>query len=252
MNEPIYKPTFYRGHATGSSLSARLILPEVFEIVGLPSSVIDVGCGVATWGGVVRELGVSSYLGVDGDWVPVDQLQIPREQFMQADLSQLDCLQFDRQFDLAICLEVAEHLPESEADRLIKFLTAHADRILFGAATPRQGGTHHVNEQWQSYWADIFVNNGFDAFDIIRPRIAGNREIEYWYRQNTILYAKRDSGFATATARAAIPRALDYILPELYEDKLKQIEKPKLRDLIRRVPAALKNDIKRKFFKRSA
>lgn len=252
MKPPIYKPRFYDGHAAGSSLSARLILPEVFEIVGLPGSVIDVGCGVATWGGAVRELGVGDYLGIDGNWVSMNQLQVPAEQFMSADLSQLDRLHVDRRFDLAICLEVAEHLPAAEAEKLVKFLTAHADRILFGAAAPRQGGTHHINEQWQSYWAEIFSACGFDAFDIIRPRIAGNREIEYWYRQNTILYAKRNSGFATATVRAAIPRALDYILPELYEDKLKQIDKPKLRELIRRMPAAFKNDIRRKFFQRPA
>ncbi|MCX7148617.1 MAG: class I SAM-dependent methyltransferase [Rhodocyclales bacterium] len=250
MNDPIYKPRFYGGHAAGSSQSARLVLPEVFDIVGLPSSILDVGCGIATWGGAARELGVGDYLGIDGDWVPKNQLRVPAEQFLPADLSQLDRLQVDRHFDLAICIEVAEHLPEAMAAKLVNFLTTHADRVVFGAAVPGQGGTNHVNEQWQFYWAEIFAACGFDAFDIIRPRIAGNREIEYWYRQNTILYAKCDSGFATAMTRAAIPQALDYILPELYEDKLKQIEKPKLRDLIRRMPAAFMNDIRRKFFQR--
>lgn len=250
MNEPIYKPGFYGGHSTGSNLSARIVLPEVFKILGLPASVIDVGCGIATWGGAIRELGVGDYLGVDGSWVPLDQLRVPKEQFMPVDLSQLDRLQLDRRFDLAMCLEVAEHLPESEAEKLIRFLTAHADRVLFGAAAPRQGGTHHINEQWQSYWAEIFAKCGFDAFDSIRPRIAGNREVEYWYRQNTILYVKHDSGFASAMSSAAIPLALDYVLPELYEEKLKQIERPKLRNLIRRMPAALVNDIKRKFYRR--
>lgn len=248
MKEPIYKPRFYGGQATGSNLSAQSVLPAVFEFVGLPGSMLDVGCGVATWGGVARDLGVADYLGIDGDWVPRGQLRVAQEQFQSADLSKIDHLQIDRRFDLAICLEVAEHLTESVAAKLVKFLTAHADCVLFGAAVPGQGGTHHVNEQWQSYWAEIFGECGFDAFDAIRPRIAGSGQVEYWYRQNTILYAKRN-GPVLSWARATTPRALDYILPELYEDKLQRIETPKLRELLRKIPSAFANDLRRKFLR---
>jgi hypothetical protein len=44
-----------------------------------------------------------------------------------------------------------------------------------------------------------------------------------------------------------MPKALDYILPELFEAKLKQLHQPKLRELIRRIPSAFMNDIRRKF-----
>jgi hypothetical protein len=177
----------------------------------------------------------------------MDQLRVPAEQFMPADLSLLDHLPVGRRFDLAICLEVAEHLSQTAAEKLVKFLTGHADRVLFSAAVPCQGGTHHINEQWQSYWAEIFVACGFDAFDVVRPRIAGNREIEYWYRQNTVLYVKCGSDLATTLTGSAMPKALDYILPELFEAKLKQLHQPKLRELIRRIPSAFMNDIRRKF-----
>lgn len=247
MNEPIYKAKFYGGQAEGSNLSAQSVLPVVFDLVGLPGSMLDVGCGVATWGGAARELGVDAYLGIDGDWVPREQLRVPLEQFRPTDLSQIDHLQIGRRFDLAICLEVAEHLPESVAAKLVKFLTAHADRVLFGAAVPGQGGTHHVNERWQSYWAEIFGECGFDPFDSVRPRIAGNVQIEFWYRQNTILYARRgDSLLAPPRAQATTPLALDYILPELYEDKLRRIATPKLRELLRKIPMAFINDLRRK------
>lgn len=247
MIEPIYKARFYGGQAAGSNLSAQSVLPVVFELVGLPSSMLDVGCGVATWGRAARELGVDDYLGIDGDWVPREQLRVPQEQFWPTDLLQIDHLKIDRRFDLAICLEVAEHLPESAAAKLVKFLTAHADRVLFGAAVPGQGGTHHVNERWQSYWAEMFWECGFDPFDSVRPRIAGDVQIEYWYRQNTILYVRRDDGYLVPPrAQATTPRALDYILPELYEDKLRRIATPKLRELLRKIPVAFVSDLKRK------
>ena len=50
-------------------------------------------------------------------------------------------------YELAVCLEVAEHLNESSADNLILQLTNLANRVLFSAAIPGQGGLHHVNEQ---------------------------------------------------------------------------------------------------------
>ena len=250
MNELIYKPKFYGGHATGSNLSARLVLPEVFATIGLPGSIIDVGCGIATWGGAARDLGVGDYLGIDGNWVPREQLRVPIEQFLPTDLSQLAQLQVTRRFDLAICIEVAEHLPETLATTLVRFLTAHADYVLFGAAIPGQGGTHHINERWQSYWGNIFLACDFDAFDVIRPRIAGNQQVEYWYRQNTVLYVKRGSEFAAQSPIPAVaPPALDYVLPELYESKLQRIEKPKLRELLRKIPTAFMSDLRRKFLR---
>jgi hypothetical protein len=32
--------------------------------------------------------------------------------------------------------------------------------VLFSAAIPYQGGTHHVNEQWPEYWAGNFEAKG--------------------------------------------------------------------------------------------
>jgi hypothetical protein len=83
-------------------------------------------------------------------------LQIPKERFIPADLRNLPPAAEFGQFDLAICLEIAEHLPESCADALIKFLSELAPAVLFGAAIPGQGGVNHINEQWQSYWVAKF------------------------------------------------------------------------------------------------
>ncbi len=73
-----------------------------------------------------------------------------------------------RRFDLGICLEVAEHLPTAGADQLVENLVRLSDVILFSAAIPHQGGTHHVNEQWPSYWADLFAARHYFAWDGLR------------------------------------------------------------------------------------
>ena len=62
----------------------------------------------------------------------------------------------ERKFDLAISLEVAEHLKSSSSEDFVQSLTTLAPMILFSAAIPHQGGLHHINEQWLEYWGDLF------------------------------------------------------------------------------------------------
>ena len=97
----------------------------------------------------------------------------------------------NRKFDLAICLETAEHLPESSSDVLVSNLVSHADRILFSAAVPGQGGQNHINEQWPEYWEAKFAVHGFYFQDTIRPLIWTNPKVEWWYRQNIFLVERK-------------------------------------------------------------
>lgn len=55
-------------------------------------------------------------------------------------------IELHRRFDLVLCLEVAEHLPASAADTLVRSLTGLGNVIAFSAAIPFQGGANHVNE----------------------------------------------------------------------------------------------------------
>jgi hypothetical protein len=93
-----------------------------------------------------------------------------------------------RRFDLACSLEVAEHLSPSVADQLVLALVKAAPVVLFSAAIPRQGGTSHVNEQWASYWAEKFKRHGYVAIDCLRPALHGDRRVDWWYRQNALIY----------------------------------------------------------------
>jgi hypothetical protein len=80
-------------------------------------------------------------------------------------------------------------------------LCAHGDVVLFSAAQPGQGGERHINERWPSYWAKLFSENGFAAFDCIRPLLAGNRTVDPWYRFNMLIYANQ-TGEARLRANA--------------------------------------------------
>lgn len=183
-----YDREFYNRQREISRSSSEAILDVVFAAFGVPDSMIDVGCGVGEWLTTARTLGVKSTVGIDGNWVRQENLIPDFVEFFEKDLT----LPFNlgRTFDVAICVEVAEHLPESSADGLIKSLTSHADIIVFSAAVPGQGGVGHVNERWQSFWANKFQQRGLLALDIVRPLLWNNDGVGVAYRQNCIVYAK--------------------------------------------------------------
>jgi SAM-dependent methyltransferase len=171
-----------------TSSAPRAVLPLLFE-ADPPSSLLDVGCGLGTWAAVALELGISDVMGIDGVDIDSSELLIPRSRFRVVDLR--ESWDLKRKFDVALCLEVGEHLDETCSQVLVKCLTAHADEVVFSAACPGQPGQHHVNCQWPEYWQRIFNGQGFVCSDSIRWRIWTDDAVEVWYRQNLFM-ANRD------------------------------------------------------------
>jgi hypothetical protein len=159
---------------------------EIFS----PDSVVDIGCGLGSWLSVFAKHGAGDILGVDGDWVDKEMLNIPQEQFHKADLTRP--LRLDKRYDLALSLEVAEHLPESAADTFVQSLVDASDHIIFSAAVPFQGGQNHINEQQPSYWITKFASHHYHCYDALRPIIWNDGEIAYWYRQNILIFSKKE------------------------------------------------------------
>lgn len=166
--------------------SALRILGALFEYVR-PGATLDVGCGLGTWLRAASELGATEIQGLEGSWLDTRLLQIEPARVKIVDLE--PGFDLGRRYDLAICLEVAEHLSPAAAGPLVKSLAAHADIVLFSAAIPFQGGHHHVNEQFPDYWSERFASHGFRAIDCLRPRIWNDEEILWWFRQNVLVFA---------------------------------------------------------------
>jgi hypothetical protein len=213
---PPHGLAFAEGLRERSLASARAVVPLVLDLISV-KSVCDVGCGVAPWLGVFQEFGVDDILGLDGDYVDDKLLHIPADRFFACDLTMP--IKLDRRFDLAISLEVAEHLPERRAAGFVHDLTALAPVVLFSAAIPGQGGAHHINEQWQSYWAQQFAVKGYVPADVIRPTIWDDETVLWWYRQNIVLYCAKNSlaAYPRLVAAVSATRAVrSYIHPQLY------------------------------------
>jgi SAM-dependent methyltransferase len=199
--------------------SARVVLAELFRRF-VPRSVLDVGCGLGTWLEVARGLGVGNVLGIEGEWLDRDLARLPPEQILALDLEH----PFDlgRRFDLVVCLEVAEHLPERAAESFVASLVRHADVVLFSAAIPFQGGRHHVNEQFPEYWARLFARHGCRPLDFLRPALWHDSSVLWYLRQNSLVFAREElatgAGPFAGLALPAAPPAL--VHPDLYLMKL--------------------------------
>src|SRR5882672_1383750 len=202
--------------AEQNRLSADAILSILFQSY-MPHSVLDVGCGLATWLACAAKRGVPIIKGVDGPWLNPALLEIAPHLVQIRDLEQ--GFDLGERFDLVICLEVAEHLSEEAAARFIASLVRHAPAILFSAAIPFQGGHHHVNERFLPYWTKQFEPHGYRPIDLIRGKIWDHNQIHLWLRQNMVVFAREDlimrnENFRRAFANQAGP--LSVVHPQVY------------------------------------
>ena len=220
QNAPVYDQQFFEAQAAGSLASARAIVPELLKLADV-TSLVDVGCGVGTWASVARECGISRLIGLDGEYVPRSQLLISENDFRSCDLLRdniLDAVLEFAPFDLALCVEVAEHLPLEGAEYFVSELCKLSDLVVFSAAIPGQGGTDHVNEQWPEFWCRKFEIFNFACFDLLRSRLWNRDECDWWYLQNLLVFARVNStqfyklasqGTVTASPMALVhPRCL--------------------------------------------
>lgn len=199
--------------------SPNRIVPEVLKFIN-PKSVVDIGCGLGNFLHVFKQNGVEEILGVNGSWVEKELLfkYINPDEFLEWDLEK--DIKLDKKYDLAVNLEVAEHLDEKAADTIVKTLVNAGEVILFSAAIPFQGGQKHINEQPLSYWEEKFSKHGYVVHDIIRSTIWDHDEIPFWYRQNMVFVAPKDYSFKNSPTYNSIK---DIVHPVLLKDKIEEI-----------------------------
>ena len=240
-----YTEAFYDDQSEGSLESAVQVVPLIVDLLR-PASVVDIGCGVGTWLSVFMKGGIEDVIGIDGDYVKTSQLHIPQDRFVAKDLARP--FKLDRTFDVAMSLEVAEHLPGSAAEDFIGSLVSLAPVVLFSAAMPGQGGTNHINEQWPEYWRNLFDSHDYCVIDILRPRVWLNDKIGPCYRQNMFLYIRKNALEKYSRVIEASNKGdtlpMSIIHPGVFKHAL---GRPlSLRRLLRALPNALSTTIRRR------
>ncbi len=154
-------------HAIGKAL---------YEFGGKPNSVLDVGCGtgqmlagmIRAAGGILSVTGIESKNGIE--WCKkLAILEITESELIPHDLREPMPELYN--FDMVICCEVCEHLPEATSNEVIRWICEEVQPkvLAFSGATPNYsghqvigfGGTGHINERPTPVWMGLIRKNGY-------------------------------------------------------------------------------------------
>lgn len=132
---------------------------EIFE----PDSVADVGCGMG-WTVEFLEPRLP-VIGVEGSRAALELMKPGVRRLVHLhDLAREEPIPQMGDYELCLCWEVAEHIPEEHTGRLLDWCT-RGERLLLTAAPPGQPGRHHVNCQLPEWWEARLAWRGW-AYDL--------------------------------------------------------------------------------------
>jgi hypothetical protein len=158
-----------------------------------PTSVIDFGCGC---GFILEKLmmhGITDVHGIEGSREV--QPFIPESLINNIEIA--DVLLADSAgYDLAITIEVAEHIAKKDSAKFVNNICNASDNLIWWtAAAPGQAGTGHVNCKDLCWWISIFKEVGlfepnYERTYEIKQAMLQNHQLSLgfsWLRDNFIL-----------------------------------------------------------------
>ena len=156
-----------------------------------PKSIVDIGCGAGIYLKEFADKGIDNLLGLDGSPAAKEEFLLNREKLIIFDLAKK--YNFGKKYDLALCLEVAEHLEEKDSDTLIETIIDASDQVIFTAAVPGQGPRNigHINEQPHSYWIDKFKNKNYIYLEERTERMRREMKdlgVVWWIVNNLMIF----------------------------------------------------------------
>jgi hypothetical protein len=192
---PRLHPVIEAGLATtGQKRNSQQVVLAYISAIRVLGSVVEFGCGRASWLHAARRLGAQEICGYDNTELPLEQRGLTAQQFVRADLN--SPVAVGKKFDLAICVEGAQQVRGASSNTLVQSLCAASNWVLFAAAIPYQDGHRAENERWVESWARLFFNCGYLCYDILRLPFWHDSRVAFYYRQSACLFVRPGAHYA--------------------------------------------------------
>jgi SAM-dependent methyltransferase len=191
-HDMLYDLDYYGSAVEGPAVRGAATMADSIYAEFTPTLVIDVGCGTGALLEALHRKGCKVY-GLDYSEAALMFCRARGLDVSKFDLER-GVFHDDRMFDVAISLEVAEHLPPSSADRYVELLTRLSPVVVFSAAPPGSEGMDHVNEQLPSYWISKFRRHGFEYREALTRRWSDEWSragtVESYYHQHLMVFGR--------------------------------------------------------------
>ncbi len=183
----IYNRAIMYGFLQNGRKAAPCVIDAICQRYPFIQSAVDLGCGPGAYVEAFRRHGVAC--------TGYEYSQIARQ--LGRDKLGVIIQPFDlnthivmAQADVAISLEVAEHIPPILGDRLVALAAQAATLVIFSAARPGQPGQGHINCQPEEYWRERFLRNGMAFCDVetqaLRTQLKATLPPEIWWLRENI------------------------------------------------------------------
>lgn len=164
-----------------------------------PKCIIDFGCGTVALASefVSRGITVESFDGYSTpDFSMYSNIQFTKVYLNNLTATQEFLNQLNKKFDLAISIEVAEHLNPVVSSTFIHWMTSIADVVVISAAVPSQDGVGHINCRYRSDWYQLIKKHDFVISDTLRNHFTSNTRLGLWHKLNIVDYVKENTFYA--------------------------------------------------------
>lgn len=184
----LYSENYYLKRKYGQHRERAEEFSNVVEEHINPESVIDFGCGIGQHLIVFHKSGKRTK-GIDISDICKQENLIPSENIEIKDLA--EDWDIEEKLDCGLCLEVLEHIPEENTETAVRNISESVrETLLVSAATPNQGGTHHVNERPKKFWIKKFEEKGFNFKPEITESIKQDLEFDGVRKNNLLVFRK--------------------------------------------------------------
>lgn len=189
INWLVYNPIEFARYFIYAHSTRDAVADAVIRTVPEAQSFVDVGGGTGTYAAALKKRGrrvTACEKSPIGRLASLVQGVRSRPFDLASDVKLPDA-------DVAMCFEVAEHVPASLGDNLIAVL-ARYPLVLFTAAHPGQTGLGHINEQPMDYWLTRFASHGMTKDDARSEQIVtAFRDLEapWWLVENAVVLERR-------------------------------------------------------------